>query len=104
MHYVFSRTGVGRTLHRGGLLIYLSLFERRLEIHGDMALADTFSTADFESIRNQVLAKVREGRIADGLIAGLDEAEKLLAERFPKSKSDERPALSNEVLVFHPRP
>lgn len=102
-HQVFSQHGVGDTLHRGGLLIYLSLFERQLEIRADRPVAEKLSQEGLEAVRDAVLAKLREGHMTDGLVAGLDKSEALLAEALPSTGKDTS-ALSNEVLLFHPRP
>lgn len=103
VHQVFSQQGIGKTSNRGGLLLYLSLFERRLEVHGDSTIGKRISAEDLESIRDAVLLGVRQGRIADGLIAGLDCAEATLARVFPPTTCP-RETLTNSVLLFHPRP
>ncbi len=103
VHQVFSQHGVGGTRHQGGLLIYLSLFERRLEIRCDRALVEKIPQADLEAIRDAVLAKVRTGHVAEGLLAGLDRAEEILARVLPATGSATE-ALANDLLVFHPRP
>lgn len=103
VHQVFSQYGIGSTRHRGGLLIYLSLFEHQLQIRCDHAAAAKLAPADLEAIRDAVLAKVRQGAIADALIAGLDKAEERLANVLPRT-GEIHDALHNDVLVFHPRP
>jgi len=102
-HLVFSRHGVGGTRHRGGVLIYLSLFERRLEVRCDRAVAEKLATADIESIRDAVLAKLKSGDLPGALVMGLDRAEAILAKAIPGTglAAD---ALSNDLLLFHPRP
>jgi len=103
VHQVFSQQGVGGTRHRGGVLIYLSLFERRLEVRCDRAVAKKIKQPDLDAIRDAVLEKVRGGDATGGLIAGLDRAEEFLAKALPASSATPD-ALSNEVLLFHPRP
>lgn len=103
VHQVFSQHGVGGTRHRGGLLIYVSLFEHRLEIHCDSALHGKLAPADLGAIRDAVLAQVSAGRLVAGLLAGLDEADKILSHALPHTGGI-LDALHNEVLVFHPRP
>ncbi len=103
MHQVFSQYGIGGTGHRGGLLIYVSLFEHRLEIRCDKAAAEKLTSEDLEEIRDVVLRVVRKGQVADGLIAGLEKAEERLASALPHT-GQVTDTLKNEVLVFHPRP
>lgn len=103
VHQVFSQRGVGETRQRGGLLIYVSLFERRLEIRCDQALAAKLPPSTLTAIRDAVLPRLKAGDLAAGLLAGLDQAEAVLAEAMP---STGQPAnrLPDTVLLFHPRP
>lgn len=90
-------------MRRGGMLIYLSLFERRLEIRCDRAVAEKLSQADLDAIHSAVLDKVRAGDPTGGVIAGLARAEDSLAKAFPATGAAPN-ELANELLVFHPRP
>jgi len=103
VHYVFSREGIGSKRNRGGLLIYLSLFEHRLEIHCDEAVAGRIPAEKLEALRDAVLNRVAKGEFTEGLLDGLDLAEKLLTEALPSS-GDTAGELPNELLLFHPRP
>lgn len=103
VHQVFSQHGVGGTRHRGGVLIYLSLFERRLEVRCDRAVLEKIKQPDLDAIRDAVLDKVCTGNAIGGLLAGLDRAEEILAKALPATDAA-GDALSNEVLLFHPRP
>jgi len=103
VHHVFSQQGVGGTKHRGGVLIYLSLFERRLEVRCDRAVVEKISQSDLDAIRDTVLQQVRTGDAIGGLIAGLDQAEAILAKALPATATVVD-SLSNDLLLFHPRP
>jgi len=103
VHQVFSQHDIGGTRDRGGLLIYLSLFEHRLEIRCDHAIAEKIPEADLNTIRDSVLGGVRAGRLADALIAGLDRAEESLAGAVPATDLA-KGELPNQLLLFHPRP
>ena len=85
------------------MLIYLSLFERRLEVRCDRAVMAGISQSDLDAIRNAVLEKVRTGDAVGGLIAGLDQAEAILAKELPAT-AVVVDALPNDLLLFHPRP
>lgn len=103
LHAVYSRCGIGETRQHGGLLIYLTLFEHRLEVHGNRLLLEKVTVAELESIRDAVLEKVRIGQVAAGILAGLDVADAVLTKTLPHS-GDATDARSNDILVFHPRP
>jgi len=102
-HQVFTQHGVGGTPNRGGVLIYLSLFERLLEVRCDQQVAEKITRSDLVVIRDAVLDKVRNGDTAGGLLAGLDRAEEILTHVLPATDATPAP-LPDEVLLFHPRP
>jgi putative membrane protein len=103
VQHVFAQRGVGETRQHGGVLIYVSLFERRLEIRGDRALMATLPPATLAAIRDAVLPRLRAGDLAAGLLAGLDQAETALAAAMPATgHSGDR--LPDTVLLYHPRP
>ena len=100
---VYSQRGVGETRQCGGVLIYVSLFERRLEIRCDRALTAKLPPSTLTAIRDAVLPRLKAGDLAAGLLAGLDQAETALAAAMPTTG---HPAdrLPDTVLLFHPRP
>eukprot|EP01041_Mallomonas_annulata_P019911 gene19911-39463_t len=103
VNQVFSQRGIGETRQRGGVLLYVSLFERRVEIRCDRALAATLPPSTLPTIRDAILARLKTGDVAAGLIAGLDEAETALAKAMPATGTPSR-QLPDTVLLFHPRP
>lgn len=103
VNQVFSQRGIGETRQRGGVLIYLSLFERRVEIRCDRALVSALPPATLGAIRDAVLTQMKAGDLAAGLIAGLDQAEAALSKAMPSSGTSAG-QLPNTVLIFHPRP
>jgi len=103
VHQVFSQQGIGGTKQRGGVLIYLSMFERRLEVRCDRAVIERIKQPELDAIRDAVLPKVRKGDAVGGLIDGLDRAEAILAKALPAT-AVVVDALPNDLLVFHPRP
>lgn len=103
VHQVFSQQGIGNTRHNGGLLIYVSLFEHRLEIHCDSAAAGKLTPENLATIRDAVLGSIKSGHFTAGLLAGLDAAEPILAAALPHTDHG-LDTLQNDLLVFHHRP
>lgn len=66
---VFAQRGLGETRRRGGLLIYLSLFEHRVEIRCDRALAGKLPAPTLAAVRDAVLAR-SQNRGSRGRIVG----------------------------------
>lgn len=77
-----------RTQIRTGILIYLSMREHRAEIVADETIAQLVSGADWEEAMASMLAHIREGRIADGMIAAVEKVGKVLAEHCPRADDD----------------
>ena len=92
----FYQFRVHRTAAGTGLVIYLSLYERQVQILGDESLDDLLSQAEWDELRDLVVNGLREGHGADGLIATIRRCGDLLAARIPVSAGD-RNELHNEL-------
>ena len=77
-----------RTRGRTGVLIYLSIAERRAEIVADAAIHARVAEDVWGAAMAALLTKVRAGRPADGLIAAVAEVGTVLAEHFPRAEDD----------------
>jgi putative membrane protein len=89
----FVERGVTNTSRETGLLIFLSIFERRMELIADRGVLDAVPVVEW----NQLLEKTRQ-RAADteSLLDVLRELETLLT-RYVPVRADDRDELSNEV-------
>lgn len=77
-----------RTTGRTGILIYLSMAERRAEIIADQAIAARVSADVWGAALAAMLVEIRAGRMADGLIAAIEQVGAVLAEHFPRADDD----------------
>ena len=77
-----------RTRGRTGVLIYLSAAERRAEIVADAAIHGKVAEDVWGEAMAALLAEVRAGRPADGLIAAIARVGTVLAEHFPREEND----------------
>ncbi len=83
------RIGIeSRTRASTGVLIYLSLAEHRAEIVADAAITDKVGTQAWGEAMSLLIADVRAGRPADGIIAAVDVVGTLIATHFPRSQDD----------------
>lgn len=85
----FFEHGIRETRARTGILIYLSLFERMVRVTGDQAIAAKLSGKDWDQVRDLILDGIRQGKAADGMVAGIRRAGELLAGHFPVQPGDE---------------
>ena len=78
-----------RTAGKTGILIYLSLIERRAEIVADEAIHAQVAQESWGQAMTDMLAHVREDRIADGMIAAVNDVGSILSQHFPRAEGDQ---------------
>jgi uncharacterized membrane protein len=86
----FGRLGVWDTEHNNGVLIYLLLAERSIEIVADRALAQLVSSAHWQSMVASLAERLRAGDVEDGLTQAMEEVSALLVAHFPASEGWQR--------------
>jgi putative membrane protein len=82
----FLATNISATRARTGVLIFVSLLERYVEVIGDKDIAVKISHADWQKIVDEMLPLLREKRAADALMLAVDRCGKMLAQHFPAGK------------------
>ena len=83
------RTGAEqRTVGRTGVLIYLSLRERRAEIVGDEAITKVTTPETWGEAMAALIVEVKAGRPGDGIVAAVQQVGAVLSEHFPRSDAD----------------
>jgi len=89
---IFQAAAAGRTTGKTGILVYLSLAERRAEIVADEAIHKLTDDHTWGEAMHGLIEQVREGRPGDGIVAAIERVGAVLAEHFPRSADD-----SNEI-------
>lgn len=83
------KVGAERRTHgRTGVLLYLSMREHRAEIVADEAIAAIVPAEVWGEAMADMLAEIKQGRIAEGLAAGVRDVGVVLAEHFPRGDED----------------
>ena len=85
---LFKAAAERRTEGRTGVLIYLSMGEHRAEIVGDAAITAVTSPDTWGEAMAALLAEVKAGRPADGIVAAVGLIGAELAAHFPRSTRD----------------
>lgn len=85
---VFKAAAEGRTTGRTGILIYLSMAERRAEIVADEAILKVTDEHAWGEAMTALIKEVRAGRPAEGIVAAIERVGPVLAEHFPRSADD----------------
>jgi putative membrane protein len=87
----FFTRGVGRASNRSGVLIFVSLAERYARILPDVGVAEKIGQEEWRCALDLLLAEIREGHIADGFAAAIEESARLLSRHIPPGGKDELP-------------
>ena len=85
----FSELRVWDSAENNGVLIFLLLAERDVEIVADRGAATRVAPEDWERVCREMEAHFRDGRFSEGALAGVRAVSALLAQHFPAT--GERP-------------
>jgi uncharacterized membrane protein len=80
---VFSRLRVWDTEHNSGVLIYVQLVDRRIEIVADRGIAARVEQTEWNAICRAMEKAFGEGRFAEGALQAIERITALLARHFP---------------------
>ena len=96
---VFSHTRVWDTEANNGVLIYVLLADHDVEILADRGIASRVPPEEWETICREIEAHFREGRFAQGSVAGVRSVGSLLARHFPGDRGDANELPDQPVLL-----
>ncbi len=96
----FSRLRVWDTEHNCGVLIYLLLADRRVEIVADRGVHSRVGTAAWESICGAMQRDFAQARFEQGVIAGVQAISDVLAAHFPARGAGNPDELPNRPVVL----
>jgi TPM domain len=82
---LFGSLRIWDTEGNSGVLVYVLLADRRVEIVADRGIHRNVGDAEWQSICRTMESAFREGRFADGAVAGVKSVNALLARHFPRS-------------------
>ena len=80
---LFGRLGVWDTEENSGVLIYVQLVDRQVEILADRGIAARVAQAEWEAICRRMETAFAAGDYRDGALAAIRRTGELLAEHFP---------------------
>ena len=82
-HQVFAELNVWDTEHNSGVLIYVQLMDRRIEILADRGISAKVEQEAWDAICRRMEAAFRDGRFERGVLEGIREITALLGRHFP---------------------
>ncbi len=94
---VFGRFGVWDTEANNGVLIYLLIADRRVEIVADRGFRDLVTHEEWQGVCRAMEVRFRAGQFKEGALAGIAAAGVLAARHFPpagaRNELPDRPIL-----------
>jgi uncharacterized membrane protein len=93
---VFKQLKMNRTEDRNGVLIYISVLDRKFSIIGDAGINEKVPADFWQSTRDKMLVKFKNDELVAGIKQGIEEAAEQLAIHFPY-KSNDKNELSNDI-------
>ena len=98
-HHAFDSLHVDKTKGGTGLVLYVSLFERRVCVWADRKVSEKIPEAEWKGITEQMIRALRDGKPRDGYVEAIRKAGELLAKPFPVEPGDQN-ELSNELRIL----
>lgn len=96
---VFGQLGVWDTAGNNGVLVYVLVADRDVEIVADRAIAARVSQAEWDAICREVEDQFRAGRFTEGAVAAVQAIGRLLARHFPSQGGDRDEQPNQPVLL-----
>jgi len=83
-----------------GILIFISLLEKRIEIIADTGISQKADEKDWTKIIKKLTSDIKKGNLEQGLILAIKKCGELLDEHFPLSPDEKKEnLLENKVLI-----
>ena len=96
---VFGQLGVWDTAGNNGVLIYVLMADRDVEIVADRGIAARVTQADWDAVCREMETHFRAGRFGEGSDVGIAGVGRLLARHFPGQGGD-RDEQPNRPIVL----
>jgi uncharacterized membrane protein len=97
---VFGALRIWDTAENCGVLVYLLMADRDVEIVADRGIHAEVGTPVWDAICRKMEKEFRAGRFAEGVEAGIAEINALLAKHFPRTGRDDGNELSDRPVIL----
>lgn len=94
----FYKHGLHRTREATGVLVLLSLLERRVQILADQAINERVPPGTWDEMVTDLVEGIRGGRPADALCRAIRRCGDLLAVHFPAREGDNPNELTDDLI------
>lgn len=94
----FSAMGIGKTADHTGILIMLSLKERRVQVLADKSINDKVTQDTWDKAVEIIVSAIKQNNQAQGIIQAVELAGGVLAKHFPRKQNDTN-ELTDEIEI-----
>jgi putative membrane protein len=85
----FLEEEVFNTRHRTGIMIFISFFEHEVIVMADRGISKVVDQKEWDKIVTELVSRIREGKLVDGIEAGIKRCGEILLEKgFHKTADD----------------
>ena len=95
----FVEEEIFKTRDRTGILLFISLFERRIEVLGDEGINRAVSEEDWIDVVQIVQRGIRAGQVSEGIVEAIARCGALLREHGLEIQPDDTDELSNRLRL-----
>jgi uncharacterized membrane protein len=96
---LFGQLGVWDTARNNGVLIYVLMADRAVEIIADRGIATHVPEPEWQTVCRQMQQHYRDGRFREGSVAGIEGVGSLLGRHFPGESHGDHELPSQPVLL-----
>lgn len=97
---VFHGLHMHKTNHRNAVLFYLAVGHKKFAIVGDEGIHAMVSDVFWETVKEHIIKRFKEGNYATGICEGIRMTGDMLAKYFPRN-GDDKNQLSDEISFGH---
>ena len=96
---VFGQLGVWDTAQNNGVLLYVLMADRVVEIVADRGIAALIQQSEWDGICREMERQFRDGRFMEGSVAAVHSVGRVLARHFPAARHDADELPNQPVLL-----
>lgn len=96
---IFQQLGMYKTENRNGILFYLAVKSKSFALVGDIGIHEKVGQSFWDEIRDEVIGFLKQGKIAEGLVAGIHKCGDQLKNHFPANKQNNPNEISNDISM-----
>lgn len=97
---VFSQLRIWDTEYNNGVLIYLLLADRDIEIVADRGIHGKVGTEGWEAICHAMEQLFREGKFEEGVLYGINAITQILIKEYPATGNDNPNELPDKPIII----